>query len=306
MDLEDIFTFITLAELKNFTRTAEMMNVVQSTVSNRIRTVEQYLNAQLVIRDKSGIRLTGEGEAFLSYAKNIRAITDMAIQEIQTYKAFKGILNIGCVHWIYDCCVQQLLEQFIRENPDISVNITKGHTSELIPMVCERGLDVAFIQSEVHSYNVQSCLFAVEPIVFVGGPRFASYQGGIEREQLGRLPLIYADVWDNYLSDISASILSDKSGFQIRCNLLADALAFCRSELGCCFLPFGMVKDDLAAKRLVEIPILHNQNSCASAHMAYTKWEPSYALSKWLAFLEHAGHPGLPLPAAAEPDGRQL
>ena len=44
MDLEDIFTFITLAELKSFTRTAEMMNVVQSTVSNRIRTVEQYLN----------------------------------------------------------------------------------------------------------------------------------------------------------------------------------------------------------------------------------------------------------------------
>ena len=120
MDLEDIFTFITLAELKSFTRTAEMMNVVQSTVLNRIRTVEQYLNDQLVIRDKSGIRLTGEGEAFLSYAKNIRAITDRAIREIQTYKAFKDILNIGCVRCIYvcDCCDERTGANWIRLSGD--------------------------------------------------------------------------------------------------------------------------------------------------------------------------------------------
>ena len=58
MDLEELRTFIVLAECKSFTKTAEIQHIVQSTVSNRIHSLEEYTAAQLVIRDKAGIVLT--------------------------------------------------------------------------------------------------------------------------------------------------------------------------------------------------------------------------------------------------------
>ena len=43
MNRDDLLTFLTLADCRNFTRTAERLNVVQSTVSNRIRSLEETL-----------------------------------------------------------------------------------------------------------------------------------------------------------------------------------------------------------------------------------------------------------------------
>lgn len=43
-------TFVVLAETKNFSKTAEKLNIVQSTVSNRIQELEKYLNTDLFNR----------------------------------------------------------------------------------------------------------------------------------------------------------------------------------------------------------------------------------------------------------------
>ena len=50
MDTNTLRTFVTLAEVKSFTRTAKMMFVSQSTITNRVRELEKELDAQLFSR----------------------------------------------------------------------------------------------------------------------------------------------------------------------------------------------------------------------------------------------------------------
>ena len=101
MDIEALKTFITLADLKNFTKTAEQHFVVQSTVTNRINELEKELGRQLFERDKKHVILTLEGEHLLSYAKRIVELQETAAEELSRMQSFTSHLSIGTVNTVY-------------------------------------------------------------------------------------------------------------------------------------------------------------------------------------------------------------
>ena len=106
MDYEILRTFIYLAELKNFTKTAEQLHIVQSTVSNRIKQLEEQTGKILFTRKSRNVELTNTGEVFLPYAKQLLAIQEAALSQLKALESYKDTLNIGAVHSIYDCHVQ--------------------------------------------------------------------------------------------------------------------------------------------------------------------------------------------------------
>jgi LysR family transcriptional repressor of citA len=285
MNHDDLLTFLTLADCRNFTRTAERLNVVQSTVSNRIRSLEETLGTLLVTRDKSGVLLTPAGEVFLEHAKIIYEQMDAALRETQMQKKYKGNLRIGSIHWGYECFVQKLLEGFAAQHPDISISVTVGHGEELVPMICEKRLDCAVLADEVSSRNVGIRLFRETDTVFAGGRKYAHLAGGISREDVAEQELIYADIWDNYLSELSSGELSDRSIFRLRCNQVKDAKAFCLAGFGCCFLPRPMIEKELADGSLTAIPIEGLQPQKSRLYLAALKAERSYALRCWMDYV---------------------
>ena len=105
MNIENLKTFITLSELKNFTQTADRYFIVQSTVTNRIMELEKELGKKLFIRNRKNVELTEEGQHFLAYAKRIVALEASAIEELSmlhTFSERKTIYtdkkNIFCVY----------------------------------------------------------------------------------------------------------------------------------------------------------------------------------------------------------------
>lgn len=68
MDTELARTFIEIVSTGSFIRAAERLNVSQTTVSARIRTLEDRLGRQLFVRNKGGATLTTAGEQFLRQA----------------------------------------------------------------------------------------------------------------------------------------------------------------------------------------------------------------------------------------------
>ena len=71
MDTNLIKTFISLAETKNFNKTAENLYISQPTVSMRIKQLEDELGQTLFDRDKRNVELTAAGYAYLQYANKI-------------------------------------------------------------------------------------------------------------------------------------------------------------------------------------------------------------------------------------------
>ena len=68
MDTQNLRTFLTLANVKNFTQTASLLYVAQSTVTNRIAELEKEGGKQLFIRSKKNISLTRNSVAVLCKA----------------------------------------------------------------------------------------------------------------------------------------------------------------------------------------------------------------------------------------------
>ena len=68
MDVNLARTFLVVAEPGSFVDTARKLNITQSTVSARIKGLEDLLGRPLFTRSKSGAELTGAGELFQKHA----------------------------------------------------------------------------------------------------------------------------------------------------------------------------------------------------------------------------------------------
>ena len=66
MDINTIRTFLELAATGNFSRVAERLHITQSTVSARIKVLEERINRQLFDRTSVGAASNASGPAFSS------------------------------------------------------------------------------------------------------------------------------------------------------------------------------------------------------------------------------------------------
>ena len=66
MNTEELRTFIYLAKVKNFTLCADKLSIAQSTVTNRISELEKEVGKRLFSRASKTVKLTEEGQIFLT------------------------------------------------------------------------------------------------------------------------------------------------------------------------------------------------------------------------------------------------
>ena len=102
--------FLATAELESLTKAADYLGYTQSGVSHLLNKLEDELGFQLLIRAKSGAKLTAEGEFLLPYAKQML----LAEKELSTVAqdlrgAAGGRLRLGSftsvtVNWLPPCC----------------------------------------------------------------------------------------------------------------------------------------------------------------------------------------------------------
>ena len=84
MDIVAARTFLEIVKTGSFVRAATNLNITQTTISARVRVLEEQLDRQLFIRNKAGAKLTPAGDQFLRYATTLvqlweRARHDMAM-----------------------------------------------------------------------------------------------------------------------------------------------------------------------------------------------------------------------------------
>ena len=283
MDLEEIRTFIEVANYCSFSKAADVLHVVQSTVSNRMRSLEEYTGEQLVIRDKSGIRLTPAGNTFLNYAKQIQKLGETVLKELHMVSAYEDFFNVACAQWLFSYMLEPLLTKYIGQYPRIATNLTIAHSKEIVSLLQNRMCDLALIPYKINNTNLHSIPFYKTRILFVGSAnKFAGLREGISKEELENIPLIYSDIWENFLSSVSENLLSESKTFQVHCNMLDSAKSFCAAGIGCCFLPETMVQNELKKGTMIHIPIHGLAVKHIQTYLVYNiKRADSIALKSW-------------------------
>jgi DNA-binding transcriptional LysR family regulator len=87
MDVKDLRYFVAVYEAKGFSRAAHYLGTVQSNVSARVRSLEQFLEVPLFERRYRSVVPTEKGEKLYGYAKQLIASLDHTEREIRPTEA---------------------------------------------------------------------------------------------------------------------------------------------------------------------------------------------------------------------------
>jgi DNA-binding transcriptional LysR family regulator len=82
LDLAQVRAFVVTAEHRHFSRAAETLFLTQQALSKRIRKLEDALSVQLFLRTNRAVELTEDGERFLSHARELIRVSDVALAVI--------------------------------------------------------------------------------------------------------------------------------------------------------------------------------------------------------------------------------
>ena len=137
---------LAVAEHLNFRHAASALRVSQSSVSTRIKQLEQDLGTLLFERRHRGVRLTEAGRHFLEQVATGIEHLDHAVRTAGAIsRGEQGRLRVGLYASIAAGFLAELLGQFRELHPAVDLQITEGRARDTIREVREGRLDVAFI-----------------------------------------------------------------------------------------------------------------------------------------------------------------
>jgi DNA-binding transcriptional LysR family regulator len=145
MDIEQVRTFLEIAETGAFVKADERLNVTQSTASMRIKALEEGLGRPLFVRSKAGAQLTAAGQQFRRYATTLVRAWQQARQDVALPPGFQAVLGIGGQHSLWDRLLIKWLPWIRKAMPDVAVRAEVGTPETLIRQLGEGLLDIAMM-----------------------------------------------------------------------------------------------------------------------------------------------------------------
>ena len=137
---------LAVAEYLSFHRAALALGVSQSSVSARIKALEEDLGIVLFDRNTRGVRLTEAGRRFVDQVGEAMGILDRAIKIAgMQARGEAGELRIGVHALTPGCFLDRLLERFHTDHPGIRLQVAEGTARDAQFMIREGRLDVAFM-----------------------------------------------------------------------------------------------------------------------------------------------------------------
>lgn len=143
MDTELARTFLAIVAAGNFVGAADRLHVTQSTVSARIRTLEEQLGCRLFVRNKAGTSLTAAGRQFEKHAATLVRTVEQARHDVGVPRGFRAALSVGGRFGLWEQFLLHWLPLMQTEAPDVSLRAEIGLEPELMTGLIEGRLDLA-------------------------------------------------------------------------------------------------------------------------------------------------------------------
>ena len=146
IELYHLRYFVAAAEHGSFRKAGTALNIQESTISRRVRDLEDRLGASLFHRHAGGVRLTHAGERFLRRARQaIRTIGEGMDDVASAGRSEDGRVRIGIFSSIASGFLAELLQAYGRRHARVRIELIDGNPAEHVAAIRQLRLDVAFL-----------------------------------------------------------------------------------------------------------------------------------------------------------------
>ena len=179
MDTRKLEALLTAVELGSFTRAAEVLGYTQSGLTHMMNSLEKDIGFTVLVRGRSGVQLTPTGQRLLPLVRDCLASTSALEREITLINTHKeDSVRVAAYESIARHWLPEIIQQFRREHPDVTVDIQMGSVEEVYRWVREDKADMGFASLQ-DGMTMDWLPLAEDPLLAILPPEYDL--GGRER-----------------------------------------------------------------------------------------------------------------------------
>jgi DNA-binding transcriptional LysR family regulator len=173
LDLDQLKTFVAIAETGSFTRAADVVHKTQSAVSMQMRRLEERVGKPIFARDGRQSRLSEDGERLLAYARRLLRLNEETLDAFGEAELM-GRVRLGTPDDYAERFLPEILARFARSHPRAEVTVVCAPTSMLVETMNAGELDVAIITHVREEGPAE--VIRREPLLWVTSQRHATHE----------------------------------------------------------------------------------------------------------------------------------
>ncbi|MGI6855978.1 LysR family transcriptional regulator [Mesorhizobium sp. 1B3] len=170
MDIDRARTFLEIVHTGSFLKASDRLHVTQTTVSARIRTLEEGLGRQLFVRTRNGATLTPAGREFERFAQSFVQIWERARQQLTIPPGRTSVVALGGELSLWNPLLLDWLVWMKREQPKIAIHAHVGVPDQLLEQLRTGVLDLAVLYAPKLLPGFKVELVEEEQLVLVRTP----------------------------------------------------------------------------------------------------------------------------------------
>ena len=172
LDVDQLRTFIAIAETGSFTKAADVVAKTQSAVSMQMKRLEERLERPIFARDGRASKLTEDGQRLLDYARRIVKLN------VETLAAFSddelsGRVRLGVPDDYADRYLPEIMARFSRVYPGVELTVICEPSSDLFERIDANEIDLAIVTNCESKRTVET--FRRERLLWVTSNRHSTH-----------------------------------------------------------------------------------------------------------------------------------
>jgi DNA-binding transcriptional LysR family regulator len=250
LDIEELQTFVEVADAGGISPAALRLGVSKSIVSRRLGRLESDLGAQLLSRTTRGAALTEAGTTFRDYAARICSEIALARETISPVGDLRGRLRIAAPLSFGPTHFAPVLAEMARRHPQLQIHTCySDHVIDLVTQGYDCAIRLGFLQD---SNLVARCVGPIYGTV-VASPEYIKAHGAPETpaDLLSHQALMQGtEAWQ--LMD-GEKVVTVRPQGRFKADNGTALVAAALAGLGIAYLPTGLVHAHLDSGALVRV-----------------------------------------------------
>ncbi|MHB1597649.1 MAG: LysR family transcriptional regulator [Acidimicrobiales bacterium] len=247
-----------VARLGSLGQVAQRHHVSQPAVSMRMSQLERGLGLHLLDRDRSGTRLTPDGERVVAWSQRVVGEAEAMMAAVEGLRAQRrSRLRVAASFTVADQLVPGWLATLDGAMPDLSVTVEVSNSAGVLERVTDGSVDLGFVEGKLEPpAAVATVAVRDDRLAVVTDPThpWARRGAAVTGDELARTELVVREHGSG-TREVLETALAPFGGLRTRLELGSTEaiLAAARSGRGPVVVSLLAVASDLAAGRLVEI-----------------------------------------------------
>ncbi|MDH0496208.1 LysR family transcriptional regulator [Comamonas aquatica] len=191
MNLQQIETFVCVAETGSFSKAAQQLDIAQPALSRQVRALEIELRETLLFRTGRGVALTDAGRRLLEHGHGIMQRVALAKEDLGSHRGEPvGRIVLGLPPSLMRLLTLPLINHFSKEMPKARLAVVEGFSMHISEWLATGRMDLGLVYTPDPNPQIEVVPVLEEPLCVIGRAQDLQDENQVVFKDLSQMPLI--------------------------------------------------------------------------------------------------------------------